>query len=77
MVISKNTVLEIVKIVCTAIISVASALLATSCAGTTRVVSRSSTDNGGNATTSVQVTTSARQAVEVTPDSSFNVKVSR
>lgn len=66
---------EIFRYVLTAIVAVASALLTVffgSCASTTRVITRSSTTNG-SASSTVSVTTDARQDLEMKVDSSLNL----
>lgn len=68
---------QVWKTVLTAIAAIASALLGAffaSCASTTRVVTRTSTTYGASSST-VSVTTDARQDVELKLDSALNVTV--
>lgn len=66
---------EIFRYVLTAIVAVASALLSvffSSCASTTRVITRTSTTQG-NSSSTVTVTTDARQDLEMKVDSALNL----
>lgn len=72
-----NRMNNVWKTVLTAVAAIASALLAaffTSCASTTRVVTRTSTTYGAS-TSTVSVTTDARQDVELKVDSTLNISV--
>lgn len=61
---SREQLYRIIELVCTAIVSIAGALLLKSCASTTTVVTRSKTGSGG-VTSTVSVRTDAKQDLQI------------
>ena len=66
---SKQTIYEIIKIVCTAILSIAATIFATSCASTTRIVTKQGST--GKQTNKISVTQETEQVITVSPRDSL------